>query len=151
MIFDSLRNISLYKYLGFRFEKAIHYLREQDVSVMETGKHVIDDGVSVSIQRYKSKPRAECLFESHRKYADIQYVARGREKMGFAQLKDNKLTSKEGYDEETDTIFYDGTGDEILLSEGTFAILFPDDAHAPKIMAEGKEEDVIKAVVKIRL
>ena len=151
MIVDSLDNIDFHRRLGPRFEKALVYLSEQDIPAMETGKFEVDDGITVSIQRYKSKPASECRLESHEKYADIQYMARGCEKMGYALLTNRKLISASGYNEETDTIFYEGSGDELLLSEGTFAILLPDDAHAPKIMAADMEEEVVKAVVKVRL
>ena len=149
MVCDHLSNAFLYYGLGKRFEAALRYLQTTDISSMEVGKYDILPGeVTLSVQRYTTQ--AETKLEGHIKFADIQYVAMGSEQIGYHNQKDKLLPTTSEYDPEKDLVFFDGSGIPIRLEKGFFMILWPDDIHGPKRIAETPEE-IVKAVVKVLL
>jgi len=145
MIIDRLENASLYRGLGDRIALALDSLE----TPREPGRHELDgDNVFAMVQQYQSKPLAEGKWEAHRKYIDIQYVAEGIERIGWAPI--GRLTESEPYNEENDVAFYQGEGDFVTVPTGSFVILFPEDAHMPGIAVD-TPGPVTKIVVKARV
>ena len=131
-------------------KRALSYLRETDFSKMEDGRYEIDgDRIYATVQRYETKPEKECRPESHRRYADVQFVAEGQEFIGWCAFTP-ELKIAEPYNEEKDITFYEKLVPEsnFVLSEGCFAVLFPKDIHRP-CCAIGEPSPVLKVVVKI--
>jgi len=88
------------------------------------------------------------LYESHRKYIDIQYVISGQEKMGIAPTGKAPAIVKE-YDPEKDVVFYSMEDSAVRLADQNhFYVFFPADAHKPGIKA-GEPAQVRKVVIKI--
>ena len=149
MIQDTLDNSARYEVLSPRFSKAFGFLRTVD-GTQAPGRHEIDgDHVFALVQKYSTKPVESALFEAHRRYIDVQYVHSGRETILWAPLAAMK----------EETMAYDGAKEAALwklvrdvtplhLGAGHFAILFPQDAHAPCVEWE-KPEEVFKVVVKV--
>ena len=54
-------------------------------------------------QTYPAKPASEGRWEAHRQYADIQFIASGRERMGIAALRN--MREIEAYDAGRDVAF----------------------------------------------
>ena len=55
-------------------QKALSYLREHDFTKMEDGKYPIEgDKCFANVQRYNTRPEADCQPETHRKFVDIQF------------------------------------------------------------------------------
>lgn len=130
--------------------RVLSYLRETDFTKMKDGRYELDgDRVYFTVQRYTTKPEQECRPESHRRYADVQYVAQGQEFIGWCAFTP-ELKTAEPYDEEKDIIFYERLEPEsnFVLSEGCFAVLTPEDIHRP-CCAIGEPSPVLKVVVKI--
>jgi len=150
MIIDILKNAHLYYGLGARFEQGFKYLKETDLAAMTPGKHLIDgDNLFILIKHYNSFPVEECKLENHRKYADIQYVVKGREWFCFAPVEGLKL--KESVPE-NDVYYFDGPCEPITLTGDLFALVLPDDAHMPeRAVEDNKSEPIVKAVVKVKL
>ena len=95
-----------------------------------------------------SRPEEECRYEAHRKYADLHYIVRGRERIVTADVKE--LTEEVPYDSEKDIAFYRGEGAaSCLLRPGYFMVCYPSDAHKVAVM-EGSPEPIDKIVCKIR-
>ena len=114
------------------------------------GRVEIDgDRIFALPQGYQTRPAAQCRWEAHRRYIDIQYVVTGREAMGYAPLSTLKPTTD--FDQAKDVGFYDGTGSIITVEAGMFAIFFPHDAHMPCMQVTGRPEPVRKVVVKVAL
>jgi biofilm protein TabA len=87
--------------------------------------------------------------EFHRKYIDVQYMASGEEVIGWASVE--RVTITAAYDEEKDIAFGTAPLSEVTplhLSAGQLVVLYPKDAHAPKLAA-GKPSQVKKIVVKV--
>ena len=92
--------------------------------------------------------KAPDLAEAHRKYLDIQYIVKGKEVMGWADLADCQPAGD--FNEEKDVGRYDGDFEFITIPEGVCYVAFPEDAHMP-----GRHLDVpndfVKVVVKLKV
>jgi YhcH/YjgK/YiaL family protein len=145
MIIDRIENAGLYRNLGEGIALALASLQ----TPREPGRYELDgDKVFALVQQYQTKPLAEGKWEVHRKHIDVQYVAAGVEKIGWAPLSWLKVT--EPYNETKDVAFYSGDGDFVTVPAGSFVILFPEDAHMPCIAVD-KPSPVTKVVVKVRV
>ena len=86
--------------------------------------------------------------EAHRKYMDIQYIVKGKEVVGWADLADCQETV--AFNEEKDIGMYSGPFEYININEGICYVAFPEDAHMP-----GRHLDVpndfVKVVVKLKV
>ena len=146
MIIDRLANRSSLYHLPPRLARAIEYLRATDVSSIAAGRHDLDgDNLFALVQDYTTRRPEECVWEAHRRYIDVQFVAAGVERIGYAVLSD--MREREGYDEGRDVTFFEPGSDFVLLRAGMFAILGPEDVHSPG-HAAGSPTHVRKVVVK---
>lgn len=88
------------------------------------------------------------LAEAHRKYLDIQYIVRGKEVVGWADL--DACTPEGEFDEDKDIGRYSGPFAYLTIQEGMCYVAFPEDAHMP-----GRHLDVpnefVKVVVKLKV
>lgn len=153
MILDQLHHALMYRCLSPRIAAALDYLRETDFSQVSEGRHELDgDRLVAIVQRYQSRPHSEIIWESHRRYIDVQYIVTGTEQMGYVGLRPN-LPIKQPYDEAKDVVFYDTQGSLFLATPGTFAIFFPHDVHAPGLAAGSPPTpaEVFKVVMKCRV
>ena len=86
--------------------------------------------------------------EAHRKYMDVQYIVKGKEVMGWADLADCQPATE--FSEEKDIGMYSGNFNYITINEGMCYVVFPEDAHMP-----GRHLDVpndfVKVVVKLKV
>lgn len=149
MIHDTLDNSARYEVLSPHFAKAFAFLRSID-GTQTLGRHEIDgDQVFALVERYATKPLENGLFEAHRKYMDVQFLYSGRETILWTPLALMKEETRP-YDEVKDIAKWKLVPDytPVHLSAGHFAILYPQDAHAPTLEWE-KSEPVFKVVVKV--
>lgn len=133
-----------------RWNKAFKFLSEQDLAKQATGKHELEgNDLFVNVDEYVTRNEEDVLFEAHKKYADIQVLISGEEKIGVLQLA--KTTVFIPYDEEKDIMFL--TADEKnyrMAMPGKFFLFFPDDAHRPTVKTV-ENVPVRKIVVKVRI
>jgi YhcH/YjgK/YiaL family protein len=149
MIIDKLSNSQLYSGLGEKINKAFAYLKETDFSKMELGKYEIDgENIFALINEYNTKDQSEGKLEAHKKYIDVQFVAKGSELMGYAPLE-NQIVIDE-YNEQNDITFFSGEKSFTQVDEGMFAIFFPTDIHLPGIKVN-KKSYVKKVVIKVKV
>ncbi len=149
MVLDNLANSARYESLNSRFAKAFAWLRTMN-GKEELGRHDIDgDHCFALVQTYESKSIEKAKFEAHRKYIDIQFIHSGRETILWAPL-DTMKEETMAYSDEKDAALWKLTADTTPLhvSAGHFAILWPQDAHAPCIEWD-KPEQVFKVVIKV--
>jgi biofilm protein TabA len=134
------------------WDKAFLYLSNTKLDTISAGKYyLMGDTVYVNVSENKPKAFEETKWEAHKKYIDIQYVAKGKEKMGVAPF--NKATELEAYNEKKDVGFYSIPEPECkyyVAQPDTFLIFFPSDAHRPNIIVDGINTDK-KIVIKIRV
>lgn len=132
------------------FTRAFAFLRRPDLAALPDGKYEIDgDRVFALVQRYETAPAAEPRFEAHRAYIDVQYLAAGSEVIGWATL--GGMQVDEPYIDEKDACFGRAAAwTPLRLGPGELAVLYPEDAHAPRLAAGGPAP-VLKVVIKVSL
>ena len=148
MIIDKIENSQLYAGVSERIAKAFAYINSTDLLNTEVGKYEIDgENVFALVQEYNTKNLEDCKLESHFEHIDIQYLISGTENMGVSIL--NKQIPHT-VNNEKDVAFYKNDSTLFELTEGMFAIFFPDDLHCPCIK-NVENSKVKKLVVKIRI
>jgi biofilm protein TabA len=148
MITDKLSNASKYYALGERIAEGLKFLERTDLSKIEPGRYEVrGNDIYVDVGDYQTKPVEEGAWEAHQKYIDIHTMARGTERMGYANVEG--LTEK-SFDEASDFVILEGEGEFLTLKPGTFMILDLQDGHMPGIAPAGRET-VRKVVVKVRV
>lgn len=88
------------------------------------------------------------VFEAHRDYIDIHYCISGSEGIGYADVA--RLRAITEYDKKDDYLLLSGEYQKVILREGDFCIVFPEDAHIPMMKGDG-DGTLLKAVAKIRI
>jgi YhcH/YjgK/YiaL family protein len=148
MIADRLVNAQRYTGLGPRVARALEFLEHTDLDAIADGRHEVDGAnVFALVQRYTSKLEAEGFWEAHRRYADLQFVVAGEERIGYGPRE--RFTGT-GYDAEKDFEILTGSGDFLALEAGGFVLLWPGEVHMPQV-AVAAPAPVTKVVVKIRM
>lgn len=129
------------------------WLAKNDPTTYPVGKYVLDStNVTLTITDAPSvRPFEQTKWEAHCQKVDLQYIARGAEKMGIAPLSGAKVLMQ--YDLKKDVGFYQPNEKKskyIVAQPGTFLLFFPSDAHRPNIQVDGCDT-VRKIVFKIRM
>ena len=162
MIFDRIENVNRYGGIHSNLDKAIEHVKGHSFLNVEDGTTEIDgENVYAMIMRYKSESADGREYEAHRSYIDFQMVVTGNETMICRRLEGLKTSVPYNADNDAELFDLDttvgdslglpyGGGSELRMSAGDFVILFPEDAHVPKI-ATLEPEDILKVVVKIRI
>ncbi len=152
MIISDLTHVNDQLRLTPHFEKGLAFLHRTDLATMADGRAPIDgDNVYAEVQSYVTKPASEAKYDAHRRYIDIQFVVTGEETIGWAPIEDLQVSTP--YVDQHDYLL--GSVEEsrtipARLRAGQFAILFPADAHAPRL-ATTSPVAVRKIVVKVRV
>ncbi len=130
--------------------KAFDFLRGREILRLADGRVDIDgDRVFALVQRYETVVTDAPKFEYHRTYIDVQFIVSGEAVIGWAPAE--RMSVTEAYDAEKDICFgmVDvGKWTPVRLEAGQLAVLWPEDAHAPK-GAAGALSRVMKIVVKV--
>jgi biofilm protein TabA len=146
MIFAHIRDIGLYRGLGANLSQALDILGGNGLEKQPEGRYAVSGQLYYTVQDYVTKPFKDTVWESHREFIDIQYVAEGVERIAVRSCHDLGVISP--YDRTRDIVLYEGSaGDRITLSKGMLAVFFPADAHRPCIAA-GRPSMVKKIVIK---
>ncbi|MDD2762782.1 MAG: YhcH/YjgK/YiaL family protein [Opitutaceae bacterium] len=103
----------------------------------------------VNLHGYATKPRADCRYECHDVYVDLQYCIAGGEIIEWHPRAD--LVAKDAYDAAKDVVHFhppDRPAAVIRMTPDSAAIFYPNDGHMPKI-ADGINQAVTKVVIKL--
>ena len=147
MIYDHIKNIGLYKGLSPALDLALDYLANFTPEV-EVGTHQLDLGVKAVVSAYTTALVNPQGYEAHRQYADIQLAVAGTELVRCKPLAQVRETVP--YDEAKDAARYaDCPGADMVIGEGYFLVVFPEDAHEPGLAAAGVPAPVKKVVMKV--
>ena len=92
--------------------------------------------------------KAPDVAEAHRKYMDIQYIVKGKEVMGWADLAACEPAGE--FNETKDVGMYNGNFEYITINEGMCYVAFPEDAHMPGRHLD-VPNDLVKVVVKLKV
>ena len=122
------------------------------------GERVELDGERVFLlpQAVALRDTPDAMWESHRRYADVQVVLEGVERYGWCEAE--AAAVREPYDAQQDVAFHDPPGSigrpggvRFTLTPGRFAIFLPGEVHAPCLRpaAARKGAEVVKVVAKV--
>lgn len=148
MIVDTIDNFGKYVAVNPLFKEVAEFLKQNDLSTLEPGKHIIDgDRLFVNVATAKGREPDEAVIETHKRMIDIQIPLSGQETYGYTPLCD--LPEGE-YNEVKDITKLPGIAAQsyVTCSPGMFAIFFPQDGHAPCISSEVELKKVIFKVEK---
>ena len=149
MIYDHIKNAAFYRGLNARFAQAFDYLAQFNAGTADGRVSLDGDNLFALVQSYQTADAASKLFESHRVYADIQFLASGEEVIYTSPLDRLEVTTP--YNPTNDAALYRGTDDTPLrLRVGDFAVLWPQDGHKPCCSA-ARPAAVKKVVIKVRV
>lgn len=149
MIYDLLTRAAAYRSLSPAFARAFDYLLETDHAKIADGKHLVDgERVFAIYQAYVPKPVAQGRWESHKRYADIQVMLSGSERMGFIDL--DRVPYESPFDATKDLGFHMGKlsiGQSVTVLPGEFAVFYPHDAHMPSLALDDSPALTVRKVV----
>jgi YhcH/YjgK/YiaL family protein len=149
MIIDTIQNASKYFSLHPLFAKAFEFINQNDLANTPEGKSDIADGLKAIFSNAAGKTKETSLakFECHNKNIDIQLCINGTETIGW-KPREKCLSPNGEYNNEKDVQFFLDAPDMFFqLTNGQFAIFYPEDVHAPMI----GDADIKKLVIKVRI
>ncbi len=151
MVVSNLKSpqLELYEKLNKYFPAAFEAAKKVMLYTPEAGRYDIDgDECFYTIQCYDAKSPFDAQFEAHREYIDIQIMIKGEEIIRFDDT--SKLSLAKEYVPDYEMFTMNKDYDSVRLCPGELVIIYPNEAHAPCIRAEGTDGKVCKMVVKIR-
>jgi len=133
-----------------RWDMAFSYLYNTDLENIKVGTYYLDStNLYAIVLEYMTKDLENTRFEAHRKYADIQYLIYGEEKIGVVETKE--IMEVTPYDESKDIGFYFSENNNFrLVNPGKAFVFFPDNAHRPGVKTNNFSA-VKKIVIKVRV
>ena len=153
MIVDHIENWNRYAF-GPAWELAFSFL-EGLTAESESRRYDLDgDSIFAIVMSYPTKGETDsnAVLEAHRKYVDIQMALVGSERIACYPVR--SLEVKTPYNAERDVEFFNyerSANIQLGMFPGTFACLFPQDAHMPQLATGEVGVEVKKVVVKIAL
>lgn len=131
------------------WDKAFYFMQNNDLEKLAVGKYPIDgESIFASVTNIIDKPFEQTNWESHRKYIDLQYIIKGKEKILEADFAGQKVKSP--YNAAKDVANYNIEGGNAYIADSkTFYLFFPSKAHRPNIAVN--QDSVKKLVIKIRV
>lgn len=145
MIIGKINDCKRYEPLVPGLTEEIEKLMKKDSCV--PGRYEMEHGYYM-IQAGKTTPIEDGVFETHKKYIDVQIVLQGEEILEWCESK--KLKKESAYDSEKDVEFFSGRGVPIRITQGMCYILFEEDAHKACCHIENPSQ-YVKAVLKFRI
>jgi biofilm protein TabA len=149
MIVDTIANASKYYSIHTLFAKAFEFINATDLANEPDGKSEISEGLKAifSNKHGMSAETSVSKFECHNKNIDIQLCIKGVETIGWKPRE--KCIAENGcYNPDKDVQLYNEQPDMYFqLTDGQFAIFFPEDVHAPMI----GDGEIKKLVIKVKI
>lgn len=130
------------------WQKVIQWAKKQSTQ-SKVGRYDIQgDEIFGIVDSLETIPKSQGIFESHRRYIDVQLCLSGSEIIAWAPTKTLKV--KKPYVSKDDYALHHKPKHslELLMTPGTFAVFFPEDAHMPKL-SSGQNKRTKKIVVKV--
>ena len=145
MILARNKDAAAYRGIHPRLDRALDCLTDEFLASVGTETQKLEgDALYVTRFDYDTVPLEETFFEAHRRYLDIHVMLKGCERVDIAHPDGLTLDQHSG-----DFYGYRGEAEQsVILRPGNFLVVFPEDAHRLKIMAD-RPEAVSKAVFKI--
>lgn len=149
MILGNLQHSARYEALHPLFARAFAYVKEHDLLHSELGRIELEgEDLFINNVEPATVPQTDQPLEAHRAYLDIHVLLEGAERIGW-RTTDSCQSARAPFDVEQDFVLYDDAPTSYVdLQPGDFAIVYPEDAHAPLI---GGGERIRKLIIKVRV
>lgn len=134
------------------WDEAFEFLKTHDLADMQPGRYVIDsNNVIATITELNPSDKGQVKWEAHRNFNDLQYIIKGKAKMGIASVSSPNSIVSVPYDLKTDNGNFTVTGEKYYDTEpGIFFIFSPNEIHRPAFKVDGYN-DIKKIVIKVRV
>ena len=126
--------------------RAAAFLRDTALQALPLGRGEVDGQEVYYLSQDNLLNRGDAAWEAHDRYADIQLVLAGEERMGWGVA--GVVEPPEG--ESDFRVCREVQGFDFTLKPGQFALFLPGEAHAPGRWS-GASERCRKIVVKVRM
>ena len=147
MILAHLNDSDRYASLHPLFKQLFDYVKAHDFTHVPAERIVLDgDRLFINIADVTLKSPEEQVLEVHRRYIDVHFPLSREEIMGWSSLSVLATESMQPFNEEDDFAVYAERAQSYLtIHPGEFAIVWPEDAHAP-IIGQGALRKLIAKV-----
>ena len=151
MIYDKLENSDLYAAGNSNIQKAFNFLKNFNPSQPDGRIEIQGNDIFALVMSYETRDGATALFETHKKYIDVQYIVSGAEQCDVVGLCDTLVVDKP-YDDDNDCALYKEPAHygSCVMTTGCFAVFYPQDAHRPNCHLTSIN-NVRKIVVKVKV
>lgn len=132
--------------------EAIEFLSKTDFSTYDDGEYEISGRDKFfQVRDIETSSVENCRPEVHRKYIDVQFLYRGKERIGVVPDKGSYPVSEDLL-AQRDILFYESVDGEtfINMSVGDYCVFFPGDVHRPGCEKDGSSL-IRKIVYKINV
>ena len=149
MIVDTITNAHKYFSVHPLFKKAFEFINATDLANEPDGKSEISEGLKAVFSNKSGVAADDSVskFECHNNHIDIQLCIKGVETIGW-KPREKCVTENGGYNPDKDVQLYNEQPDMFFnITNGQFAIFFPEDVHAPMI----GEGEIKKLVIKVKI
>ena len=129
------------------FKQLFDYVKAHDFTHVPAERIVLDgDRLFINVADVTLKSPEEQVLEVHRRYIDVHFPLSREEIMGWSSLSVLATESMQPFNEEDDFAVYAERAQSYLtIHPGEFAIVWPEDAHAP-IIGQGALRKLIAKV-----
>ena len=147
MILAHLNDSDRYASLHPLFKQLFDYAKAHDFTHVPAERIVLDgDRLFINVADVTLKSPEEQVLEVHRRYIDVHFPLSREEVMGWSSLSVLATESVQPFNEEDDFAVYAERAQSYLtIHPGEFAIVWPEDAHAP-IIGQGALRKLIAKV-----
>ena len=134
------------------WDEAFTFLKTKDLAQLKPGMYVIDSGnVIATVSEGPAKNIDNIKWEAHRNFNDLQYIIKGKVRMGVAPSADIRAAQIVPYTNSTDNMNFTNEGGEYFDADpSTFFIFSPQEMHRPAIKVPGNNV-IKKIVIKVRV
>lgn len=151
MILDTLENLSRYNQIP-NVPNILEFIENNAIIDLEVGDiPIFGESLYVKVLKYIPQESSKVFFETHKDYADLQFVIKGIESM-FYTTSEN-ITPTDKFKLEGDFKFYESFENisELVVPAGKFTIFLPGEPHKPGCLYQNNNSEVMKLVFKIRI
>lgn len=148
MVISNLKNTERIECMHPLFKKLFDYVKNNDLLNAELGRIELDgENLFINNVNPECVSKETQVLEAHKRYIDVHFLLQGKEIIGWRAIE-NCTKEQKAYDEEGDYALYSDTPTTYVeLLPGEFAIVFPEDPHAP-VIGEGK---IRKLIAKVKI
>ena len=148
MILDGIDNFKNYVSVNPYFAKVSDFLQNCNLQELPLGRNEIcGEFIFANVVEVKPKSKEETPIEIHCKYIDVHVPLSGDEVIGYTPLTELPYAD---FSEADDAALYPASlqaRDYFNVKRGEFAIMFPQDGHAPAITDKPLKKIIIKVAM----